>query len=68
MEMFNRLKSTLTNVLPGNPLGTDFEVKSHRASGGPGLLWKIYDGIKKTTKEVMVTQLLILIFQNKLNF
>ena len=37
--------------MPGNPVTRDFEVNEHVASGGPGLLWKIYSGSKKSTKE-----------------
>jgi len=43
--------STVKDVLPGNPVTRDFEVNEHVASGGPGLLWKIYSGSKKSTKE-----------------
>lgn len=43
--------STVKDVLPGNPVTRDFEVGEHVASGGPGLLWKIYSGSKKSTKQ-----------------
>ena len=55
MEVFNKLKTAVTNVLPGNPLSRDFEVLSQIASAGPGLLWKVYNGVKKTTKQVSIT-------------
>ncbi|KAG8180477.1 hypothetical protein JTE90_026639 [Oedothorax gibbosus] len=54
MEMLNRIKSTVSNfstVLPGNPVTREYEVVEHIASAGPGLLWKVYKGIKKSTKE-----------------
>lgn len=51
MDVFNKLKTAVSNVLPGNPLSRDFEVLSQIASAGPGLLWKVYNGVKKTTKQ-----------------
>ncbi|XP_046552387.1 SCY1-like protein 2 isoform X2 [Haliotis rubra] len=51
MDMFNRLKSAVTNALPGNPLSRDFDLYNQIASGGPGMLWKIHGGMKKTTKQ-----------------
>jgi len=41
----------ISGVLPGNPVTRDFEVTAHIASGGPGLLWKIYSAVKKSTKQ-----------------
>ena len=52
MDLFNKVKSHITNVLPGNPLGSEFDMGEQQASGGPGLMWKIYNGTKKTTKQV----------------
>ena len=52
MDMFNRLKSAVTNVLPGIPLARDFDVNAQVASAGPDQLWKVYDAVKKTTKQV----------------
>ena len=53
MDVLNRLKTVVTNVLPvGNPITNDFEVLSQRASGGPGLAWKIFDAINKNSKKV----------------
>ncbi|GBN81815.1 SCY1-like protein 2 [Araneus ventricosus] len=54
MEMLNRIKSTVSNfstVLPGNPVTREYEIVEHVASAGPALLWKVYKGIKKSTKE-----------------
>ena len=51
MDYFTRLKNTVTNALPGNPVTREFEICQHRASYGPGLLWKVYDGYKKSTKQ-----------------
>lgn len=52
MDMFNKLKSAVSSALPGNPLSKDFEVYGQIGTAGPGLLWKIYSGMKKTTKQV----------------
>ncbi|XP_067654705.1 SCY1-like protein 2 isoform X2 [Haliotis asinina] len=51
MDMFNRLKSAVTSALPGNPLSRDFDLYNQIASGGPGMLWKIHGGMKRTTKQ-----------------
>lgn len=62
MEVFNKLYSQvsssvsstvsqLSGVLPGNPVTREFDACSHIASGGPGLLWKIYKGFKRSTKQ-----------------
>nr|XP_022321420.1 SCY1-like protein 2 [Crassostrea virginica] len=51
MDVFNKLRSAVSSALPGNPLSKDFDVSSHIASGGPGLSWKIYSAIKRTTKQ-----------------
>ncbi|XP_055712763.1 SCY1-like protein 2 [Phlebotomus papatasi] len=58
MDVFNKLYtsvsstvSQLQGVLPGNPVTREFEVVEHIASAGPGLLWKIYRGYKKSTRQ-----------------
>ena len=56
MDVFNRLKNTVSGVMMGNPVTREFEISTHRASAGPGLLWKVYDGIKYTTKQVSMGQ------------
>ncbi|XP_012216452.1 SCY1-like protein 2 [Linepithema humile] len=43
--------SQLSSVLPGNPVTREFEAIAHVASAGPGLLWKVYSGFKKSTKQ-----------------
>lgn len=57
--MLNKLKSTVTKVtadvtsaVMGNPVTREFEVGRHIASGGPGMSWRIYNGTKKSTKQV----------------
>ena len=39
--------------LIGNPLTKDFDVGRHVASFGPNLAWKIYEGKKRTTGQVL---------------
>ncbi|XP_014211928.1 SCY1-like protein 2 [Copidosoma floridanum] len=65
MEVLNKLRNTVSNtmsstahslsqlssVLPGNPVTREFEVTAHICSAGPGLLWKVYNGYKKSTKQ-----------------
>ena len=52
MDVINRLKSAVTNVLPvGNPITSEFDILGQRASGGPALLWKVYDGVQRSTKQ-----------------
>ncbi|CAG9787952.1 unnamed protein product [Diatraea saccharalis] len=58
MEVFNKFYSSVSNtvsqlsgVLPGNPVTREFEATQFIASAGPGLLWKIYKGYKKSTKQ-----------------
>uniref|UniRef100_A0A224X7C4 Protein kinase domain-containing protein n=1 Tax=Panstrongylus lignarius TaxID=156445 RepID=A0A224X7C4_9HEMI len=58
MEVLNRFCNTVSStvsqlqgVLPGNPVTREYEVTKHIASAGPGLLWKIYSGYKKSTKQ-----------------
>ncbi|XP_969159.1 SCY1-like protein 2 [Tribolium castaneum] len=62
MEVFNKLYSQvsssvsstvsqLSGVLPGNPVTREFDASTHIASAGPGLVWKIYKGCKRSTKQ-----------------
>lgn len=41
----------ISGVLPGNPVTREYEVGCHTGSAGPGQLWKIYSGTKKTTRQ-----------------
>nr|XP_023029464.1 SCY1-like protein 2 [Leptinotarsa decemlineata] len=62
MDMFNKVfsqvsssvsitVSQISGVLPGNPVTREYESSAHIASAGPGLLWKIYSGSKRSTKQ-----------------
>uniref|UniRef100_A0A5S6QXH9 Protein kinase domain-containing protein n=1 Tax=Trichuris muris TaxID=70415 RepID=A0A5S6QXH9_TRIMR len=58
MEYLNKIKSTVysvkatvDSVLPGNPVTREFEASVHVASAGPGLLWRIYSGFKRSTQQ-----------------
>ena len=67
LEYFNVFKSKLAStvvdtvymaegisksVLPGNPVTREYEITRHIGSAGPGLLWRLYQGFKKSTKQV----------------
>ncbi len=52
MHMLDRLKKTVTSVI-GNPVCRDYEFTVQTGTCGPGGLWKIYDGRKKSTGQVL---------------
>lgn len=54
--------SQLSGVLPGNPVTREFEATAHIGSAGPGLLWKIYSGYKKSTRQ----EAAIFVFEKRL--
>ncbi|CAG7817472.1 unnamed protein product, partial [Allacma fusca] len=70
-SVINKLRNTVTTVtstvsqlsvvLPGNPVTREFEIEHHIASAGPGLLWKIYSGYKKSTRQ----EAAVFIFEKK---
>lgn len=62
MDVLNKLRSAVSSALPGNPLAKDFDVLNHIASGGSGLVWKIYNAIHKTTKQ----EAAVFVFEKKL--
>ncbi|KAF7268224.1 hypothetical protein GWI33_018682 [Rhynchophorus ferrugineus] len=43
--------SQLSGVLPGNPVTREYDCLTHVASAGPGSVWKIYRGVKRSTKQ-----------------
>ncbi|XP_031438307.1 SCY1-like protein 2 isoform X2 [Clupea harengus] len=68
-SVLNKLKSTVTKVtadvtsaVMGNPVTREFEVGRHIASGGPGMSWRIYNGIKKSTKQ----EVAVFVFDKKI--
>lgn len=46
------VKSTVESALPGNPISREYESTTAVASAGPSLCWTIYDGYKKSNKQV----------------
>ena len=50
MSLFGKIKSAVM----GNPVTREYEIGKHVASAGPGLLWKVHNGIKKTTRQVII--------------
>ncbi|XP_058129054.1 SCY1-like protein 2 [Anopheles ziemanni] len=43
--------STLSSVFSGNPLTKEYDIAEHIGSAGSELVWKIYTGSKRSTKE-----------------
>ena len=56
MSFLNRIKSAVV----GNPVTKEYELGRHIASAGPGLLWKIYNGVKKSTRQVECTIIVVI--------
>lgn len=48
MSLLGKLKT----AIKGNPVLREYELGKQVASAGPGLLWKVFNGEKKTTKQV----------------
>jgi len=48
MSLFEKLKT----VIRGNPVFKEYELGKHVCSAGPGLLWRVYEGFKKSTRQV----------------
>lgn len=46
------LFGSLKNAVLGNPVTREFSIGAQIASFGPGLLWKVFEGKKKTTGQV----------------
>ncbi|CAH1785559.1 unnamed protein product, partial [Owenia fusiformis] len=61
MDLFNKLKGAVAVAITGNPVTNEFDIGQHVASGGPGLLWRIYNGIKRTTKQ----EVSVFVFEKK---
>ena len=58
--VFSKIKSTFSSTvseisaaLPGNPLLREYDAGEQMGSAGPGLMWKLYNGAKKSTKKVL---------------
>lgn len=58
MDVFNRLRSTVSQAvsqvtvsLPGNPVTREYDTGQQIASAGPGLLWKVFSAVKKSSRE-----------------
>lgn len=46
-----QVTSNISTALPGNALTREYDLIQHLGSAGPCLTWKIYDAIKKSTKQ-----------------
>ena len=47
MSLFDKIKSAVM----GNPVTREYEIVRHVASAGPGLLWKVHSGFKKSSRQ-----------------
>ena len=50
MSFFGKIKSAMM----GNPVTRDYEIGRQVASAGPGLMWKVHQATKKSTRQVGV--------------
>lgn len=64
--MLGRLKKTVSSVI-GNPVCRDYEFTIQTGTCGPGGLWKIYDGRKKSTGQVLFIVCLVWICHTYIN-
>ncbi|BFF90573.1 SCY1-like protein 2 [Drosophila madeirensis] len=69
MDMINKFYSsavhtvsTLSGVLPGNNVTREYEVLEQVCTAGVGLMWKVYNGYKKSTKQ----EVSVFVFEKKL--
>uniref|UniRef100_A0A1A9X1U8 Protein kinase domain-containing protein n=1 Tax=Glossina brevipalpis TaxID=37001 RepID=A0A1A9X1U8_9MUSC len=68
MDVINKFYSTvhttvaqLSGVLPGNNVTREYEVSDQVCTAGVGLLWKVYNGCKKSTKQ----EVSVFVFEKK---
>uniref|UniRef100_A0A1I8NCI8 Protein kinase domain-containing protein n=1 Tax=Musca domestica TaxID=7370 RepID=A0A1I8NCI8_MUSDO len=68
MDVINKFYSTvhttvsqLSGVLPGNNVTREYEVLDQVCTAGVGLLWKVYNGYKKSTKQ----EVSVFVFEKK---
>ena len=63
MEIFSKIKSSVNQYLPGNPLSASYEIESqHIASFGPGLYWKVF---KATSYAASKQEASVCLFEKK---
>uniref|UniRef100_A0A915IZ82 Protein kinase domain-containing protein n=1 Tax=Romanomermis culicivorax TaxID=13658 RepID=A0A915IZ82_ROMCU len=68
MDYLNKIITTVSTVktsvnyaLPGNIITKEYDVLNQISSAGPGLLWRVYSGSKKSTKKVSCVSLFFLL-------
>ncbi|ALC45527.1 CG1951 [Drosophila busckii] len=68
MDVFNKFYSSavhtvsqLSGVLPGNNVTREYEVLEQVCTAGVGLMWKVYSGHKKSTKQ----EVSVFVFEKK---
>ncbi len=52
LSQSSALFGSLKNAVLGNPVTREYQVGSQVGSFGPGLLWKVFSGKKKSTGQV----------------
>ncbi|XP_054739148.1 SCY1-like protein 2 [Anastrepha obliqua] len=69
MDVINKFYSTvhttvsqLSGVLPGNNVTREYEVLEQVCTAGIGLMWKVYNGYKKSTKQ----EVSVFVFEKKM--
>ncbi|XP_017482610.1 PREDICTED: SCY1-like protein 2 [Rhagoletis zephyria] len=69
MDVINKFYSTvhttvsqLSGVLPGNNVTREYEVLEQVCTAGVGLMWKVYNGYKKSTKQ----EVSVFVFEKKM--
>ena len=51
MSFFGKIKSAVMR----NPVIRDYEIGKQVASAGPGLMWKVHQAVKKSTRQVRMS-------------
>ena len=62
LQQSSVMLGNLKKAVLGNPVTRDFNVGEQVASFGPGLLWKVFDGKKKSTGQVGFFLIFLLLF------
>ena len=52
LQQSSTLFGSIKNAVLGNSVTREFTIGAQIASFGPGLLWKVYEGKKKSTGQV----------------
>ncbi|KER25046.1 hypothetical protein T265_07437 [Opisthorchis viverrini] len=50
-SVIHKIKTKVSNVLPGNPLTREYDLGKQIGSAGPGMLWKLFAAKKRSTQQ-----------------